>query len=177
MCTEGALRWTHPTWFHPMWYREYQNYFYPVHILRSRRFISIPTYKMHPAGAIFEFAISQKYFLHYEFSARKPTTHNTHNRTTKMDHCRPTLQRLCPLSPWVGQRHQQLMAPPLPMGPCKACTIGLGSAAVGSPVWGTKAASPIKNREDGRVLALGGRQSSKKSQQSTASRQKQYGGC
>jgi hypothetical protein len=87
------------TWFHPVWYRKYQNYFYPVQILQSRRFISIPTYKMHPAGAIFEFAVSPKYYLHYKYSACKPTTHNTHNKTTKMGHCRPTLQQLCPLSP------------------------------------------------------------------------------
>jgi hypothetical protein len=75
------------TWFHSVWYRKHQNYFYPVQILRSCRFISIPTHKMRPAGAIFEFAVSPKYYLHYKYSARKPTTHNTHNRTTKMDHC------------------------------------------------------------------------------------------
>jgi hypothetical protein len=165
------------TWFHPVWYRKYQHYFYPVQILRSHRFILIPTYKMHPAGAIFEFAVSPKYYLQYKYSTREPTTHNTHIRTTKMDHWRPTLQWLCPLSPWVGQRHQQLMAPPLPMGPYKARAIGLGGAAVGSPVWGTNTASPIKNKEEGGALALGGCRSSKKSQQSTASRQKRYGGC
>ncbi len=48
------------------------------------------------------------------------------------------------------------MAPPLPMVPCKARAIGLGSAAVGSLVWGI-AMQPIKNREGGGVLALGGR--------------------
>ncbi len=144
------------TWFHPVRYRKYQNYFYPVQIESSHRFILIPTYKMHPAGVIFEFAISLKYYLHYKYSACKPTTHNTHNITTKIDHCCLTLQRHCPLSPWVGQQHQQLIAPPLPMGPCKVRPIGLGGAAVGSPVWGTNEASPIKNREEGRSLALGG---------------------
>jgi hypothetical protein len=82
------------TWFHPVWYRKYQNYFYPVQILQSQRFISIPTYKMHPAGAIFKFAVSLKYYLHYKYSACEPTIHNTQHRTIKMDHCRPTLQRL-----------------------------------------------------------------------------------
>ncbi len=38
-----------------MWDRKYQKYFYPVQILRFRRFISIPTYKMRSAGAIFKF--------------------------------------------------------------------------------------------------------------------------
>jgi hypothetical protein len=47
----------HMTWFHPVWYRKYQNYFYPVQILRSCRYISISTYKMHPASAMFKFAI------------------------------------------------------------------------------------------------------------------------
>jgi hypothetical protein len=69
------------------------------------------------------------------------------------------------------------MAPPFPMGPYKVRATGLGGTAVGSPVWGTNAASPIKNREEGGVLALGGRQSSNKSQKSTASWWKQYGGC
>ena len=49
------------------------------------------------------------------------------------------------------------MAPPLPIGPGKARAIGLGGAAVCSPVWGANA-SPIKNSEEGRALALGGRQ-------------------
>jgi len=49
------------------------------------------------------------------------------------------------------------MAPPLPMVPCKARAIGLGGAAVGSPVWGAQTQPPSKNRERGGALALGGR--------------------
>ena len=48
------------------------------------------------------------------------------------------------------------MAPPLPMGPCKARTIRLGGDAVGSFVWGAKK-SPVKNREKDGASALGGR--------------------
>ena len=44
-----------------------------------------------------------------------------------------------PLPPWVGQRHHQLMAPPLPIGLCKVRAVGLGGAAVGSLVWGANA--------------------------------------
>ncbi len=34
---------------------------------------------MHPAGAIFEFVVSQKYYLHYniQLANPQPTTHNT----------------------------------------------------------------------------------------------------
>jgi hypothetical protein len=44
-----------PTGFHLVWDRKYQKYFYPVQIQQSRKFKSIPTYKMHSAGAIFKF--------------------------------------------------------------------------------------------------------------------------
>ena len=47
------------------------------------------------------------------------------------------------------------MAPPLPMGPCKARTIGLGGAAAGSLVWGANA-SPINQLRDDGASALGG---------------------
>jgi hypothetical protein len=49
----------------------------------------------------FVFAFSPKYYLHYNIllANPQPTTHNTQHTTTKMDHCHPTLQRLCPLSP------------------------------------------------------------------------------
>ena len=47
------------------------------------------------------------------------------------------------LPPWLGQRHHQLMVPPLPIGLRKARAIGLGNATVGSLVWGANA-SPIK---------------------------------
>jgi hypothetical protein len=51
------------------------------------------------------------------------------------------------------------MVPLTPIGSCTAHAIGFGGGAVSSPVWGTNA-SPIKNREEGGALALGGRQSS-----------------
>ena len=44
-----------------------------------------------------------------------------------------------PLSPWVGQRHHQIMVPPLPIGLGKAHAFGLGGAAVGYLVWGANA--------------------------------------
>jgi hypothetical protein len=48
-------------------------------VLRSCRFILIPTYKMRSAGAIFEFAVSPKYYLHFNIPLAnlQPTTHNT----------------------------------------------------------------------------------------------------
>jgi hypothetical protein len=57
------------------------------------------------------------------------------------------------LPPWLGQRHHQLMVPPLPIGLRKAHAIGLGSAAVGSLVWGANA-SPIKKQRGRRGLVL-----------------------
>ena len=45
-------------------------------------------------------------------------TQYTHNN--KLSHHRPILQRLCPLSPWAGQRCSQYMVPWLPMGPYQA---------------------------------------------------------
>ena len=48
------------------------------------------------------------------------------------------------------------MALPLPISWLKECAIGFDSAMVGSLVWGANA-SPIKNREEGRALAIGGR--------------------
>ena len=47
-----------------------------------------------------------------------------------MIHGHPTLQRICPLSPWVEQQCPQLMAPRLPMGPCTARAVGFGAAIV-----------------------------------------------
>ena len=55
-----------------------------------------------------------------------------------------------PLPPWLGQRHHQLMVPPLHIGLRKALAIRLGSAKVGSLVWGANAS------EDGGVFSLGG---------------------
>jgi hypothetical protein len=77
-----------------------------------------------------------------------------------MSCCCHTLQRICPLSPWLEQWCPQIMVLLLPVGSCKACAIGFGGATFGSHVWGTNASS-IKNREEGGALALGGRQSIK----------------
>ena len=52
------------------------------------------------------------------------------------------------------------MSLPIPMVPCKARAIGLGGDAAGLLVLDAKT-QPIKNREGGRVSALGGRQSIK----------------
>ncbi len=113
-------------------------------------FVLITMYKRSLASAFYDQRrignkkfFTTKVLLTLQYSARKPTTHNKQHTTTEMDHCHPTLQQLFPLSPWIGQQRQQLMAPQLPMGPCKARTIGLGDATVGSPVWGANA-SPIK---------------------------------
>ncbi len=69
-CATTCSHWVcmQQTWFHPVWDRKYQKYFYPVQILRSCRFISIPTYKMHPVGTIFEstkkfFTMSRSFVL------------------------------------------------------------------------------------------------------------------
>jgi hypothetical protein len=47
--------------------------------------------------------------------------HNTQQTTTKMSHRCPTLQLLCPLSPWQQQPQPRLLVPPLPMDPGQAC--------------------------------------------------------
>ena len=111
------------------------------------------------ASAVFEFCWFTEVLLTVQYSACEPQpTTQQYTTNNNQNECRhPTiLQRLCPLSPWLWQRRQQLMAPPLPMGPCKARTIGLGSATAGSLVWGTNA-SPIKNWVKDGALALGGR--------------------
>ena len=53
--------------------------------------------------------------------------------------CRHPTQKLHPLPQWVGQWCHQIMVPPLPIGLCKACIVGLGGAAVGSLVWSANA--------------------------------------
>jgi len=58
-----------------------------------------------------------------------------------------------PLPPWLGQQHHQLMVLPLHIGLRKARADGLGSAAVGSLVWGANA-SPIKKERGRRGLFL-----------------------
>jgi hypothetical protein len=52
------------------------------------------------------------------------------------------------------------MVPLLPIGSRKVHAIKFGGTAVSSPVCGTNV-SPIKNREEVKALALGGRQSIK----------------
>ncbi len=49
------------------------------------------------------------------------------------------------------------MAPLLPVSSRKAHAIGLGVAVVISFLFGMPALAPLKNREDGVALALGGR--------------------
>ena len=63
--------------------------------------------------------------------------------TTNMSHAALPSTGFSPLHPWLGQRHRQLMVPPLHIGLRKARAIKLGSATVGSLVWGANA-SPIK---------------------------------
>jgi len=68
----------------------------------------------------------------------QPQTQHTNTQQPKWAAAALPSSGFGPLPPWVGQRRHQIMAPPLPMVPCKARTIGLGGAAVGSPVWGAK---------------------------------------
>ena len=65
---------------------------------------------------------------------------------------RPNPQRFCPLPPWEGQRHPQIMVPSLLIGSRKARAVGFGGTMVGLPVWGTKK-DPSKNRERHWALA------------------------
>ncbi len=73
-----------------------------------------------------------------------------------MSRCHPTLQRLCPLSPWIGQQRPQIIAPLLPMVPLQAPSAGFAHAMAGSLVW-DNFLSHIKKNESGGALALGGR--------------------
>ena len=98
-----------------------------------------------PAGCL-SFAVSPKYYLQYNIPlTNTEKQHNTtqQHTTIKMELCHPTLQRLSPISLWVWQRRQQLMAAPLPMVLCKLRAIGLGGATCGPSVWGANAI-PIK---------------------------------
>jgi hypothetical protein len=76
-----------------------------------------------------------KILLTFQYSACKPTTHNTQHRTTKMDRCHPTLLRFRPHSPWVGQRRPQILAPRLPMGPLQVPGTGFVHVTADSRVW------------------------------------------
>jgi hypothetical protein len=70
-----------------------------------------------------------------------------------MSHTALSSTGFSPLPLWVGQRHHQIMVPPLPIGLGKARFIGLGRAAVGSLVWGANA-SLIKKLRGRRSLGL-----------------------
>ena len=70
-----------------------------------------------------------------ETQTQKKLSHTTHTHT----HDEPLLpypERLCPLSPWVGQRCDQIMAPPLPIAMRRRRAIGVALAVVGLLVWG-----------------------------------------
>jgi hypothetical protein len=93
------------------------------------------------------------------------TSHNTtQHTTTNISRCHPTLQQLCPLSPWIGQRHPQIIAPSLPMGPLQAPSAGFALAMAGSLVWGNKTRHiKIQRDSGGGALTLGGCWLAKKS--------------
>ncbi len=61
------------------------------------------------------------------------TTHILHNN--QQNEPTPYPQRLCPLSPWVGQRRPQILAPHLPMGPLQVPDAGFAHATAVSLVW------------------------------------------
>jgi hypothetical protein len=61
-----------------------------------------------------------------------------------------------PLSPWQHLPWTQLLVPPVPIYQGQAHCIRFAFSAISSLVWGAEK-RPIKNREMGRALALGGR--------------------
>ena len=65
----------------------------------------------------------------------KKNSHTQHTHTHD-EPLRPYPERLCPLSPWVGQLCQQNMAPPLPIAMWRRRAIGVALAVVGLLVWG-----------------------------------------
>ena len=67
-----------------------------------------------------------------ETQTKKTLTH-THTHDEPLP---PYPERLCPLSPWVGQLCQQNMAPPLPIAMWRRRAIGVALAVVGLLVWG-----------------------------------------
>jgi hypothetical protein len=90
------------------------------------------------------------------------TSHNTtQHTTTNMSRCHPTLQQICLLSSWIGQRRPQIIVLSLPMGPLQAPSAGFAHAMASSLVWGNKIRH-IKNREIGGALILDGRRLVKK---------------
>ena len=75
-----------------------------------------------------------------------------------MIRCRPTLQQLCPFSPWIGQWWPQIMATWFPMiayVPYQARGVRIPFAAAWSFVWANKF-NPSKNRVMGGGLVLCG---------------------
>ncbi len=65
------------------------------------------------------------------------TSHNTtQHTTTNMSRYHPNLQWLCPISPWIRQRHPQIIAPSLPMSLLQAPSTGFALATAGFLVWG-----------------------------------------
>ena len=79
----------------------------------------------------------------YATLPRARTQKTQKHTTTNMSGAAIPTSGFGPLPPWVGQRRHQLMAPPLPMVPCKAHAVWLGGAAVGSLVLGAET-QPIK---------------------------------
>jgi len=63
-------------------------------------------------------------------------TQNTKHTTTNMSRRHPTSQRLCPLPPWLGQRHPPCMARQPSMIPYEATVVRFGGTMVGLLVWG-----------------------------------------
>ena len=89
----------HTTWFHPVWYRIFQKLCLLVQILWYCRFCVNPTYIKCYTGAIFEFCHFTEVLLTVQYSAYSQTHNTTQlHTTTKMELCRPTLQRCFPLS-------------------------------------------------------------------------------
>ncbi len=97
-------------------------------------------------GCIFYVVIAQKLAISllpiwtfYQASA-KSTVHHKHNNakhtTTNMSRRRPTLQRICDLSPWQHQSWPQIMAQRLPVSPLQVPGGGFTLAAACSFVWG-----------------------------------------
>jgi hypothetical protein len=60
----------------------------------------------------------------------------SHTHTQHDEPLPPYPERLCPLSPWVGQLCQQNMAPPLPIAMWRRRAIGVAIAVVVLLVWG-----------------------------------------
>jgi len=78
---------------------------------------------------------------------KQNTTRHTQNRTNTQQQNelrRPTLQQLCPLSPWVGQRRYNVLAPQFTMGPLQGHDVRIALTTVGSFVWANEF-NPSKN--------------------------------